>query len=107
MQTLIRTALTASVAMLGAMSASADMVELTSAEKIQVSQACKIGLPLIPVSSDYGYETGEFALPISGQDGEVHSALIVTGDALQDIPECKAEIEAFADNSSESEDTLS
>lgn len=107
MQTLIKTALAATVATLGAMSASADTVELTSAEKMQVSQACKIGLPLIPVSSDYGYETGEFALPISGQDGEVHSALIVTGAALQDIPECKAEIEAFAENKSDSDDTLS
>ncbi|MGB3627744.1 MAG: hypothetical protein WA989_18100 [Henriciella sp.] len=107
MQILIKTALAASFAFTGALTASADMIELTSAEKGEVSQACKIGLPLIPVASDFGYETGQFALPISGQDGEVRSALIVSETALEEIPECKAEIEAFAEHSTEGKDAVS
>ena len=66
---------------------------LTQVEQETVTQACRIGLPLIPVESDYGYETGDYALPLSESDGEVHSALILRESALRDIPECRAEIE--------------
>lgn len=103
----VRTILAASLAVTGALAASADKVELTSAEKAQVSQACKIGLPLIPVSSDYGHDTGEFALPLSESDGEVHTALIVSANDLKEIDECKAEITAFAERSSDGEDAVS
>lgn len=68
-------------------------VELTSSERIEVSKACKSGMPLIPVQSDFGYETGEFALPISQDGGEVNSALILTSDVLKEISGCSVIVE--------------
>lgn len=75
--------------------ASAQQVELTAAEQATASRACQVGMPLIPVESDYGYDTGEYALPLSEADGGVHSALIISAAVLRDIPECKVEIEAI------------
>ncbi|MEM5517059.1 hypothetical protein WNY37_08855 [Henriciella sp. AS95] len=91
----------------GAAAANAESVALTEVELTQVTQACEVGLPLIPVSSDYGYDTGEYALPLSEGDGEVHSALIVSATVLENIPECRAEIDAFADREERGEDRIS
>ncbi|WP_084418405.1 hypothetical protein [Henriciella litoralis] len=82
---------TASLAMSGF--AMAQDVSLTSAEQDMVSDACRVGAPLIPVQSDFGYETGEFALPIQSDSGDVNSALILSAQSLRDIPECKAEVD--------------
>ena len=107
MQTFARFLAAASMAGTIAGFANADMVELTSEEVSQVTQACRIGLPLIPVSSDFGFDTGEYALPLSGQNGDVHSALIVSETALREIPECKAEIDALAEAENRGSDSLS
>ncbi|GGB62297.1 MULTISPECIES: hypothetical protein [Henriciella] len=107
MQTRIRALIVTMAIFSGAMAANADPAELTEVELTQVTEACEFGLPLIPVSSDYGYDTGEFALPISERDGEVHSALIISAAALQDIPECKAEIDALVRNDQRTDDRIS
>ncbi|WP_084399774.1 hypothetical protein [Henriciella aquimarina] len=73
--------------------AAAQEVQLTSAEQKTVTDACRVGLPLIPVESDFGHATGDYALPLSEDNGEVHSALIVSETDLRKIPECKAEID--------------
>ena len=73
----------------------ADGLQLTSAEYSSVTEACEIGLPLFPVESDFGHETGQYALPISDENGNVHSALIVDETALQDIPACRGEVETM------------
>ncbi len=100
-----------SIALVGVISLSgaafAQEAQLTDAEFATVTEACSVGLPLIPVSSDYGYDTGEYALPISQTDGEVHSALIVSAAALRDIPECKAEIEAMTAENDDSGNRIS
>lgn len=82
-------------------------VHLTAAEQATVTDACRVGMPLIPVASDFGHETGEYALPLSEADGAVHSALIISETALRDIPECSAEIDAIAEREGESETSIS
>ena len=85
----------AALALLGiAGAAAADAkVELTAAERTEVADACRSGLPLIPVQSDFGYETGEYALPLSSDGEEVNSAFILSADALRDIASCSATLE--------------
>ncbi|MEQ8556902.1 MAG: hypothetical protein RIB03_01165 [Henriciella sp.] len=84
--------------------AQADDIRLTSAEYTTVAKACETGLPLIPVESDFGMRTGQYALPISEDDGDVHSALIVDEASLRTIPECSAEVEdAIAEREQDSE----
>lgn len=92
--TRLKPLLTASAAFIAvAGMANAQEVVLTAAEQSVVSNACEIGLPLIPVESDFGYETGQYALPITEAGGEVNSALILSEDSLRSIPECRAEID--------------
>ena len=100
-------AISAIAATLAAGHALADQVRLTSADQTSVTQACELGLPLFPVESDLGQETGQYALPISDENGEVHSALIVNETALQDIPACRGEIEKMiAEGGEAAEDRL-
>lgn len=107
MQTVSKLLAAAAILAGSATYAHADMVELTAEEVSQVTQACEVGLPLIPVSSDYGYDTGEYALPLASQDGNVNSALIVSATALKQIPECKAEIDMIAELETTSNDSVS
>ena len=85
----------------------ADEVRLTAAEQATVVDACRVGMPLIPVESDYGYATEEYALPLAEENGDVHSALILSAAVLKDIPECKAEVESLAAQRGESNDRIS
>lgn len=82
----------------------ADEFHLTSAEKATVTQACETGVSLIPVRSDFGHDTGDFALPISEENGDVRSALIISRSALKEIPECRADVEAIAEQQSREDD---
>ena len=87
---LVATLVAAAAAIAPAM---ADTVHLTSAELNQAEDACRAGSPLIPVQSDYGNETGEFALPVISEDGKANSAIILNDDALDALPGCRARIE--------------
>lgn len=87
--------------------AQAEDFTLTSAERETVVHACQLGLPLIPVESDFGNNTGQFALPIADRNGEVHTALIVEEASLRGIPECRAEIEDAVARRDEESDTRS
>ena len=78
---------------LSAGAAGAQDAQLTPVEQQTVTEACEVGLPIVPVESDFGYETGEYALPLHQSDGEVHSALIIQESELQDIPQCRAIVE--------------
>jgi hypothetical protein len=82
----------------------AQAIQLTAAERLEVSQACRTGLPLIPVQSDYGEETGEYALPISEDGGEVNSAFILTEGMLRSINDCKFAVERIK-NQNDTPDT--
>ncbi|WP_156807788.1 hypothetical protein [Henriciella marina] len=73
--------------------AMADTVHLTSAEMTQAEDACRAGSPLIPVRSDFGNETGEFALPVMSENGKANSAIILDENAIDALPGCKARIE--------------
>ena len=95
---------TVSAGLMAAAPAFADKVHLTAAEKATVTDACETGITLVPVQSDFGYETGDYALPISGRNGEVHSAMIISETALRDIPECRVNIEALADSERDERD---
>ncbi|RIJ29712.1 hypothetical protein [Henriciella mobilis] len=87
--------------------AQADSMKLTSAEHETVVQACELGLPFIPVESDFGYQTGQFALPVSDDGGDVHSAIILEEASLRTIPECKGEVEDAIARRDDAEDTRS
>lgn len=93
--------------LIGAGAALGDEVQLTAAEQTSVTDACRLGLPLIPVESDYGYETGQYALPIATEDGQVNSALIVNEAVLEGIPECRAEIQSLAEAREQSDERIS
>lgn len=98
----------ATLAILAGCAAYADEMHLTSSEYDTVVSACEVGLPMFPVESDFGYSTGQFALPISGDSGKVNSALIISEDALLDIPECRANVEfAIAERDAESSEQSS
>ncbi|WP_300376894.1 hypothetical protein [Henriciella sp.] len=79
-------------------------VHLTSAEKATVTQACETGISLIPVRSDFGHDTGNYALPITEDNGDVRSALIVSQSALNDTPECKMDVDAIAEQQPREDD---
>jgi len=85
----------------------ADPVKLTSAEREAVGQACELGLTLIPVESDFGYQTGQFALPVRDAGGDVHSAIILEEASLRTIPECRGEVEDAVARRDEAEETRS
>lgn len=86
----------ASIALAFASLANAQEVQLTSAQRVEVSNACRSGLPLVPVESDLGFETGEYALPILGEGGEVSSAWILSEETLREISSCRLKIDDVA-----------
>lgn len=102
-----RLTLSAAAAMLIAGAANAEEFQLTSSEQATVVEACELGLPLIPVESDFGHQTGQFALPISNTDGDVRTALIIEETSLQAIPECRGEVEAAIAERERERDTRS
>ena len=87
--------------------AQADPLNLTPAQHETVVQACELGLPFIPVESDFGYQTGQFALPVQDAGGDVHSAIILEETSLRTIPECRGEVEDAVARREEAEDTRS
>tara|TARA_R110000868_G_scaffold401496_1_gene677007 strand:+ start:621 stop:950 length:330 start_codon:yes stop_codon:yes gene_type:complete len=85
----IKTAATAAALVGIACSASAEDLTLVAEQVSYAQSACEHGSELVPVISDYGYDTGEYAIPEFGDNGEVLSAVILRLEVLRQIPECK------------------
>lgn len=54
-----------------------------------VTQACERDQPFFPIIGDLGKATGEYALPVRDEAGEVVAAIILTHAAIRSIPECR------------------
>lgn len=83
----------AATAAIFAAPASAGELHLTATQIEQAGEACRAGTPLIPVRSDFGTETGQYALPLfSERSGQPNSAIILDSDTLETLPECQAQL---------------
>lgn len=54
-----------------------------------VVEACERDQPFLPIISDLGRHTGEYALPVRDTAGQVVAAIILTDAALRSIPACR------------------
>ena len=85
--------LAAAAAAIFAAPASAGELHLTATQIEQAGEACRAGTPLIPVRSDFGTETGQYALPLfSERSGQPNSAIILDSDTLETLPALSGEL---------------
>lgn len=54
-----------------------------------VADACERDQPFFPIIGDLGKHTGEYALPVRDEAGEVIAAIVLSHAALRSIPECR------------------
>jgi hypothetical protein len=70
--------------------AHAEAAHSLDAEDVRaVTEACERDQPFLPIVGDRGRHTGEYALPVRDQSGQVIAAIVLTDAALRSIPGCK------------------
>lgn len=75
------------------MLASGEEASLTPANITLATEACANGAAPVPELSDFGHETGLYAVPIADEQGTIYTAVMMSAEQMSDIQVCARKLD--------------